>query len=251
VKPRPVILIVPSVQQRGVEFADFSVSLSDNYSRAIVGAGGLPLILTCSTEPEIVAESIARADGVLLTGGDDVDPELFTKEVLPKRVRSAIALDDPRRDLLELLVIEEVFRQTKPLLAICRGAQMLNGALGGDLIWDIPQQVRGALAHKQMDRKNEPVHDVSLTRGSLLSTVAGTDTLAVNSTHHQAAGRVASLLRATAKSSDGIVEALELKVEESNRLPWLLGVQFHPERLLRSHAAFPNLFRAFVSACGR
>lgn len=249
-KRRPVILIVPSVQQRGIEFADFSVSLSDNYTRAVTDAGGLPLIMSCTGERELVADSIARADGVLLTGGDDVEPSLFTQESLPKEVWKAIALDDPRRDLLELLVIDEVFRQGKPLLAICRGAQMLNVALGGDLICDIPQQVKGALPHKQMDRKNEPVHDVSLTRGSLLSTVAGTDTLAVNSTHHQAAGRVASLLRATAKSSDGIVEALELKAEESHRLPWLLGVQFHPERLQRSHAAFPGIFRAFVSACG-
>jgi putative glutamine amidotransferase len=252
VKPRPVILIIPSLQQRGVEFADFSVSLSAHYTDAVLAAGGLPVIAPCTTDRSAIAELVARADGVMLTGGDDAEPSLYRDEPLPASVDAALTRDEPRRDLLELEVIRAVFASGRPLLAICRGVQVLNLALGGDLVWDIPQQVPGALRHKQMDRRNEPVHDVALTPGSLFNSVVRTEVLSVNSTHHQALGRVSDLLRVVARSTDGVVEAVELTPGGGEICPWLLGVQFHPERLTRDRQpAFRELFKAFVRACGK
>jgi putative glutamine amidotransferase len=147
------------------------------------------------------------------------------------------------------LVVDEVFRQRKPLLAICRGHQVLNVALGGTLIVDIPRQIPTALRHRQMDRKAEKVHDVHLTPESMLAKIAARRTLGVNSTHHQAVDRPAGVLAVVARSADGVVEALELKPHARHRLPFLLSVQFHPERLAGRYAEHRRIFDAFTRAC--
>jgi putative glutamine amidotransferase len=126
---------------------------------------------------------------------------------------------------------------------------MLNVALGGSLLVDIPSQVPNALNHNQMARKTEPVHTVTVVADSLLAKIAGATTLGVNSTHHQAVGRVAGALRAVAQSADGVIEALELK--DPGQLPFLLTVQFHPERMVDGKAVFLQLFRSFVHAAAR
>jgi putative glutamine amidotransferase len=151
--------------------------------------------------------------------------------------------------LQEFLVVEEVFRQRKPLLCICRGQQVLNVALGGSLLLDIPLQVRGALRHRQPELKREIVHEVRLTAGSKLHKIVGAQVLGVNSTHHQAVDRVAGLLRVVARSSDGVVEGLELKPEHAGRLPFLLSVQCHPERLADRYRPHRAIFATFVQAC--
>jgi len=157
--------------------------------------------------------------------------------------------DGGARDLRELLLIDEVFRQRKPLLGICRGHQMLNVALGGTLVPDILGQMPRAINHRRMDRRSEIVHEVRLTRGSLLSIITGKQKLGVNSTHHQAVGRVAAPLRPAAASHDGIVESLELRPEAAGMLPFLLSVQFHPERLADRYPEHRAIFRGFIQAC--
>lgn len=161
-KPRPLILITPSTARKGSEFADPSCSLSDRYPRAIMATGGIPWILPCLPDEGVVVEAVRRCDGVLLTGGDDIQPRLYARK-LPPRLKRTVSPPEPARDLLELLVIREVFRQRKPLLAICRGEQMLNVALGGTLILDIPSQVPGEIGHNRTDRKDRVVHKVALT----------------------------------------------------------------------------------------
>jgi len=249
-KPRPLILITPSTARQGSEFADTSCSLSDRYPRAIIAAGGIPWILPCLPDERVVVEAVGRCDGVLLTGGDDVEPTLYGGK-LSRRLARTVSLAAPARDLQELLVIREIFRQGKPLLAICRGEQILNVALGGTLIVDIPSQVRTAINHNRTDRKDRPVHKVALTPDSILTKIAGKQTLGVNSTHHQAVGRVAPCLRVTGTGPDGIIEALELNEQEAGRLPFLLAVQFHPERLFEKHREFLDLFVCFTDACRR
>jgi putative glutamine amidotransferase len=189
-------------------------------------------------------------DGVLLTGGDDINPDLYTKN-LPRAVRKTVEQtpDGGRRDLLELILIGEIFRQRKPLLAICRGHQLLNVALGGSLIADIRQQVPGALNHQRLDRPNDLTHEVALTAGSLLSKIIGKQILGVNSSHHQAVLKPAAPLVAVARSSDGIVEAMEWKPEAAGQRPFFLSVQFHPERLAEKHAQHRAIFGRFVAAC--
>jgi putative glutamine amidotransferase len=199
---------------------------------------------------EVIQQSVERVDGVLLTGGDDINPELYSEKLSQEVLKTVqVTPDNGRRDLSELLLIDEVFRQHKPLLAICRGHQMVNVALGGTLVADIPIQRPDALAHGRNDDRNELVHDVRLTPGSLLAKITGSLKLGVNSTHHQAIGRVAPPLRVTAASEDGVVEGLELKPGGSCWLPFFLSVQFHPERLEDRYSAHQAIFASFVGVC--
>jgi putative glutamine amidotransferase len=246
---RPLILISPDYEAKGVEFGDASLSLSRKYAAAVVAAGGLPLVLAHSESREVIAEYVRRADGVLLTGGDDVNPELYAPGLRAAVKRLARTTPDGGlRDLSELLVIDEVFRQRKPLLGVCRGHQLLNVALGGALIVDLPTQKRSLVDHRRMDRKSEVVHSVRLTPGSALAKMTAHQSLGVNSTHHQAVGRVAPALRAVAVSEDGVVEGMEQK-PGSQGLPFLLSVQWHPERLQDRYPEHRAIFAAFLAAC--
>jgi len=245
---KPLILISPDYEAKGVEFGDASLSLSRRYAVAVLASGGLPLVLTHSESREVIAEYVRRADGVLLTGGEDVNPDLYAPGLRASIKQLARTTPDGGlRDLSELLVLDEVFRQRKPLLAVCRGHQLLNVALGGALIVDLPTQRPSDVNHRRMDRKSDKVHSVRLTRGSALAKIAAHQTLGVNSTHHQAVGRVAPALRAVAVSEDGVVEGLEQK-PGSQWLPFLLSVQWHPERLQAEHPEHRAIFTAFIAA---
>lgn len=245
----PLILISPSIEKAGVEFGDRSISLSEAYMRAVTAAGGVPIVAPAGVRRDLMAECLHHCDGVLLTGGDDIEPELYEKK-LPGKLRRTVepTPDGGERTLRELFLIDEIFRQRKPTLAVCRGSQLLNVALGGTLIVDIPLQVPGALEHRRMDKRSEVVHVVRLTADSQLAKITGRKNLGVNSTHHQAVGRVAEPLRVVAVSPDGIVEAVELRREVAHWLPFLVGVQFHPERLAPQHAEHRALFEALVRA---
>jgi len=246
----PLILVTPSLERRGIEFHDLSVSLSLKYEKSVLQAGGIPVITPITQDREVLRETLRRVDGVLLTGGDDINPDLYDKK-LPRAVRNTVEQtpDGGGRDLLELILISEIFRQHKPLLAICRGHQLLNVALGGQLVADIRRQVPDALNHQHLDRAGELVHQVTLTHGSLLAKIAGRQSLGVNSSHHQAVLKPAPPLMATGWSDDGIVEAMELRPEAVKLLPFLLAVQFHPERLAEKHAEHRAIFRRFIQAC--
>jgi putative glutamine amidotransferase len=242
---RPTILVSPSTERKGAEFADASVNLSNRYTEAVIAGGGLPQILPSTTSRAIISEFVRRSDGVVLTGGDDIEPSRYTKDLSPELAKTVGGIE-PERDAWEQMLVEEIFSQRKPLLGICRGHQMINVALGGTLIVDIPTQVPGALQHKQMEKKSEPVHDISIQPGSLFARITGAEKISVNSTHHQAIGRIADPLYMTAASSDGIVEVSELK--DAARLPFFLTVQFHPERLLDRYKTFLKIFESFVDA---
>ena len=246
----PLILVSPSIAKKGDEFGDFSLSLSEAYQMALMGAGAIPLAMPATASRKVIAECVRRTDGVLLTGGEDVDPALYAERVPAKLLRTVkLTPDGGARDLREVMLVDEVFRQHKPLLAICRGHQVLNVALGGTLLLDIRSQSRGAINHQRQDKKNEIVHDAHLTADSLLAKIAGRRKLGVNSTHHQAVDRPAQPLLVTGRSADGIVEAIQLKADVAHLLPFLLSVQFHPERLVDRHPAHRSIFTAFTRAC--
>jgi putative glutamine amidotransferase len=248
----PLIIVSPGIEKRGIEFHDLSISLSVKYEYAVLQAGGLPFTAPATIDRQMLAEAIRHADGVMLTGGDDIHPDLHGRR-LPPAVRKTIGPtpDGGRRDLRELILIDEAFRQRKPLLAICRGHQLLNLALGGHLIADIRHEMPDALNHQRMDKAGELVHEVPLTSGSLLSKMVKKRVLGVNSSHHQGVLEPADPLVAVGRTQDGIVEAMELKPETARRMPFLLSVQFHPERLTERHAEHRAIFRQFVKACGR
>lgn len=248
----PLILVTPSIERRGVEFGDLSASLSVKYDFAVLQAGGLPVAAPATTDRASLAGVLQRVDGLLLTGGDDINPDLYADR-LSRAVRKTVDTtpDGGKRDLRELILLDEGFRQRKPLLAICRGHQLLNIALGGGLIADIRRQVPGALNHQRLDRAGEITHDAQLTPGSLLARITGKRVLGVNSSHHQAVLNPAEPLAAVARSHDGIVEAMEWKPEAARRMPFLMSVQFHPERLVERHAEHRAIFSALVEACNR
>lgn len=245
---RPLILVTPTTQQHGAELADLSISVSEGYLRALITAGGLPLVLSCTPDRRYLREVVARCDGVLLTGGEDIEPTLHSSDT-PQELRAKVKVTEPVRDLVELMLIREVFTQRKPLFAICRGHQMLNVAFGGTLFVDIPAQRPGKVKHRQLDRKSEPVHAIELAGGSKLARLLRRRTIRVNSTHHQAVDRVAEPFVVTARSDDGIIEGIELAPGNANWLPWCVSVQFHPERLGDHDQGFRRLFKGFVGAC--
>lgn len=248
----PLILVTPSAEKHGVEFNDLSASLSVRYNQAVIKAGGVPVTAPTTMERRVLAEAVARTDGVLLTGGDDINPAIYEGK-LPEEVARTVEVtpDGGMRDLTELILIDEIFKQHKPLLAICRGHQMLNVAFGGKLVADIARQVPGAINHKQTDRPFNLVHEAALTRGSLVSKICKTSVLEMNSTHHQGVLETSEPFTATARSSDGIVEVMELMPECSGMLPFLLSMQFHPERLLEKHARYRAIFERFMAVCAK
>lgn len=244
-KGAPLILVTPSTTKSGAEFYDYSVTLSDAYTAAVVQAGGAPMIPPVVPDAEFVQELVSRVDGIALSGGDDIGASLHSPNA-PEELAKKCMDVDPRRDEFELMLVKEVFRQKKPLLAICRGHQIVNVALGGDLIIDIPTQAPSGITHARMDLKDKVVHPVRIESGSMMESVLGQTEVGVNSTHHQAIGRLAPALKVVARAADDIVEATELA---EPLLPYFLSVQFHPERLVRREPVFQKLFRSFTAAC--
>jgi len=246
----PLILVSPGIEKRGFEFSDLSVSLSVRYENAVLAAGGISVIAPVTTNRDLLAEAVRRTDGVLLTGGDDIDPGLYDRTLSRKILQTVDQTPDGgARDERELILIQEIFRQRKPLLAICRGHQILNVAFGGGLVADIARQVPGAINHRYMDQAFDLVHEVTVKSGSLFARICGKKIIGVNSTHHQAVLAPAAPFAATACSRDGIVEVMELKPAFAAQLPFLLSVQFHPERLTGKHARYRAIFEHFVAAC--
>ena len=246
-KKRPVILMTPYTERRGSELGDDAISLSNRYSMAVVAGGGAPCVLPLVPDTETIAALVDRADGVIFTGGEDLQPGLYASNLEPA-LRETVKLVEPERDLLEFMVVREAIRQQRPILAICRGHQMLNVALGGTLVVDIPTQVPHEVGHRRLDRRFEVVHPVSVPTDTRLAGLLGSTEAGVNSTHHQAVARVAPTLRVSARAPDGVIEALEPDPASDGGLPWLVSVQFHPERLYDRHPGMLALFKGFVQA---
>jgi len=189
------------------------------------------------------ADIIGSVDGLVLTGGGDVQPSLYGATAHP-----TIELAEAGRDEYEIELVRLATEADLPVLAICRGLQVLNVARGGTLVQDIPDQVGTAVIHRVPRPRDSPAHEISISRGSLLERVLNesthrTDTRGVNSRHHQAVKAIGADLIVTATAPDGVVEAAE---DPSRR--FLIGVQWHPENFWRT-GEFQTLFDAFVRAC--
>ena len=204
-----------------------AATLSTNYTDAIAKAGGIPVVLPIIDDPALAESILAKLDGIVFSGGPDLDPAEFGEEILNETVSI-----DAVRDRSDLLLARAALASGKPVLAICRGEQLMNVALGGNLYQDLPAQVEGVLPHR------DTTHMIGVEKGSILFDLFGSDSLLVNTFHHQAVKDVAPGSRVTARSSDGVVEAYE----NAN----VVAVQFHPERMFQADPSWLGLFRYLV-----
>jgi microsomal dipeptidase-like Zn-dependent dipeptidase/gamma-glutamyl-gamma-aminobutyrate hydrolase PuuD len=224
--PRPVIGITGN-------FEDGQLRLGRGYYDSIVAAGGVPLVIPPVADTDVIINSLSRIDGLLLSGGGDVNP-LWTGEE-PSPLLHGI---NRERDLPELLITRLAFNRQLPILGICRGIQVLATALGGKVAQDLSEvksekpEVK-SVKHSQDADRSEPTHSVTVGRGTILSQIYDAPKLFVNSFHHQAVSDGGPRLRATAVAADGIIEAVE-----SSEYKSILGVQWHPECLAEGAPLF-------------
>jgi len=209
----------------------------DDYVESVKRAGAEPVVLSTSDDPRAVLD---RVDAILLTGGLDVDPALYGEAPHPTTEPA------PDRDRFEVPLSRAAVERDVPVLAICRGVQVLNVASGGTLVQDIPSAVTSDLEHSIDVPKDQIAHDVRVTDGTRLAEALGPgtplDTCSVNSRHHQSVGRVAPQFVVSAVSPDGVIEAIERPGAQ-----FCVGVQWHPENFWRT-GEFDGLFDAFVDA---
>lgn len=233
---KPIIGLTAS-QELGRE--EYGIQLAD--AEAILAAGGLPIMLPHLLEEADIDEIAEHIDGLFLAGGYDIDPTLFDEEPHPN-----LGVIIPSRDAFELALAKKVLNMNKPILGVCRGAQILNIAVGGDMYQDIITQAKGdLLQHQQKAPKFHGSHFIDATEGSLLHRLTGQQRLKVNSRHHQANRHVPEPFIVSGVSSDSIVEAIE-----SKQHPFALGVQWHPENMARAgDAASLGIFAGFIEAC--
>jgi putative glutamine amidotransferase len=203
--------------------------------RAAIEVHGVRWIELPPDSPPTVLDGL---DGVLLTGGGDIHPSRYGQTPHPK-----LGHVDHARDQFELLLARGALSRGIPLLGICRGAQVLGVALGGDLVQDIDSDVEDAKKHPAGGRGNASHHCIEIAPGSHLSQIMGARRVRVNSSHHQANGRLGSGVRKVAWSEDGVIEAIEREEEG-----FVLGVQWHPERMWRKAPRQSRLFAAFAAA---
>lgn len=216
------------------------LGLMPTYLEAIVAAGGIPVMIPLGLQEADLKQILQRMDGVLIPGGGDVEPARYQGQWIP-----SIYGVDSDRDRVEMLVAQTAVASQKPLLAICRGVQVLNVALGGSLWEDVKDMMPGARRHDYFGSypRNHLSHNVTIESDSVLARLLGTTETAVNSLHHQGIRRLAEPLQATAVAPDGLIEGVEV-----TNHPFAIGVQWHPENLMHDVPHMLGLFQGLVDA---
>ena len=213
------------------------------YVRSVLHAGGVPVILSPLMGPSYAARALEGIDGLLLTGGEDIDPPLYGAE------RSPFCHEPSReRDLFELALLGVARHRELPVLGICRGIQVVNVGLGGTLFQDLPSERPGPVDHYPATARDARGHEITLAPSSRAAAALGADRMRVNSFHHQAVRDLAPALVASGWTEDGLIEAVETPEDG----PWLLAVQWHPEEMHADRTAPERgLFRSLVEEAGR
>lgn len=241
---RPRIGITTSTLDRSPEGAiQVSAATHLAYAHCVYQAGGLPFLLPNLPETDDAGDVIAQLDGLLLSGGGDLDPAYWQEPPHP-----ALGVIDHVRDQYEIALFRAALQRDLPTLGICRGVQVMAVATGGDLWQDIPSQCPHSLNHRQTHPREEPCHHVAVQPDSLLARIlwpAGAEeySMAVNSFHHQAPRNYGTLLTAIATCQDGIIEALTAPTAH-----FVLGVQWHPENMVSRDPVHARVFTALIDA---
>ena len=206
------------------------------YMDGITREGALPVMLPLTSDENMIADIVARFDGFLLSGGQDVSPEFYNESI-----RDTCGEICEGRDKMEWLLTKYALAADKPILGICRGLQFLNVFLGGSLYQDIPTELDSKLRHSQKPPYNTPIHEVEAL--GFLQTMLGTSKIEVNSYHHQGIKKLAKDLKSCGTSCDGLIEAVYIPDKS-----FVLAVQWHPEFALEWDSS-QKIFEAFVRAC--
>lgn len=215
------------------------VRLNTAYVTALESAGLVPIVVPPLSGADAARSIMAVVDGLVLTGGEDVDPALYGQ---PPHER--LGTVNRLRDETEIALVHAAREAGKPVLAICRGPQLLNVALGGTLIQDIPSCIPGALAHNPEDSRDARAHEIVIEPDSRIAAAVGATHISVNSAHHQSILEPAPGLRVTARASDGVIEG----VESDDASWWAVAVQWHPEEMNDSPEPWDRgIFRAFAT----
>jgi len=234
---RPLIGITANL-----ELGERQVRLNQDYIQGVEHAGGLPYVLPPFESTDVLDEVLSRIDGLLLTGGVDVDPQLFGQ--MPVWQMGSI---NPERDRAELYLARKALEQGLPVFGICRGIQVLAVAAGGTLYQDLRAEKPSSLKHAQEAPRSYPTHPVNVTAGSRVAGMLRTVTVEVNTFHHQAVRDVPPGFTVTAVAPDGVIEAIEDERTAAGGA-FAVGVQWHPEGLWRVMPEHAGLFRGFVEA---
>ena len=232
---KPIIGIFSEIDDEGV------TKQLPAYTEAILAAGGLPFPIPYIASGEGLGDYIELCDGFLFSGGVDINPERYGEK--PSAHCGPLQL---LRDAQEFASAELVLKSKKPILAICRGMQLLNVALGGSLLQDVPSEAPSEISHRQSEGKYAPSHTVKVLEGTPLRALLGKERMTANSFHHQAINRIGRGLSVMAEADDGIIEGVYLEGEQ-----YLRAYQWHPERLFKSNSDNLLIFKNFISVASR
>ena len=225
----PTIGIFPDVDEEGI------VKLQPTYVDAIIKSGGIPFILPYTFDDELES-MLDNCDGFLFSGGGDIDPKYYGENI-----SSECGNIQNKRDEFELRLFDKIIKTGKPIMGICRGAQVINVALGGTLYQDIPTQINTNISHRQVEPKDCFSHSVSVMQETPLFDLVGSDNIRVNSFHHQSIKSLGKNLQVMAKADDGIIEAVY-----STDRQYIRAYQWHPERLFACDEISRKLFEDFI-----
>jgi putative glutamine amidotransferase len=243
VTTRPVIAITTQTLEEIPDELPRCWIMSQRYVSTLTASGAVPWIVPLLDDPETLRAIYDRVDGIFLPGGVDIGPESYNETRT-----DACGRVDPDRDRTEIMLADWAMKDGKPILAVCRGAQLLSVAAGGSLYQDLASEYPGAIKHDYFPKagartRRDLVHDVNVVPNTRLSRVLGSDAFLVNSMHHQGIKQLAPTLVANAFAPDGLIEGVESDDEN-----FVLGVQWHPEDLADTDPVMRKLFDAFVEA---
>ncbi len=224
----------PATQQRNL------LGLAEAYVQAVLNQGGIPVMVPLGIPETDLLALFERLDGLVLSGGGDIDPTVYGKTI-----GSKIMAMDRNRDMIEIKLMQLAAGEEKPVLAICRGMQVMNVAMGGTMIQDIDSELPEADKHSYFKGypRDHIAHSVKVEEDSRLAKILGSPIVKTNSLHHQACDVIGETLEVTAVAPDGIIEGLELPDH-----PFAVGVQWHPE-CIQEQPEMRQLFTALVEAC--